>query len=114
MVPEAPVATMPPSVASAPGIDGEEDALGTQRVVELPARDPGLHADVQVLDRQAQDAVHLAHVDADAALKRDTWPSSDVPAPKGTIGAPWRAQTLTMAAASSVRSADDGVGRRDG
>ena len=32
----------------------------------------------------------------------ETWPSSEVPAPNGTIGAPWRAQTPTIAAASSV------------
>ena len=62
--------TIPPSVASAPGIDGEEHALGAQGRVELLARDAGLHGDVEVVDRQAQDRVHLAHVDADSALQR--------------------------------------------
>ena len=70
MVPEAPVETIPPSVASAPGIDREEHALRAQGLVELLARDAGLDGDVEVVDRQAQDRVHLAHVDADPALQR--------------------------------------------
>src|SRR4051812_4202765 len=47
-------------------------------------------------------------------LSAATWPSSEVPAPKGTIGAPCSAQTRTTRAASSTssgkttRSGDDG------
>ena len=52
------------------GVDGEEHALGPQPVVERPARDAGLHGHVHVLHRQAQDAVHLARVDAHAAVER--------------------------------------------
>ena len=31
-----------------------------------------------------------------------TWPSSDVPVPKGTIGTPCAAQSFTISATSSV------------
>jgi hypothetical protein len=54
---------MPPRVASAPGSTGKKTPSGRSAASSL-------HADVEVLDRQAQDAVHLAHVDADAALQR--------------------------------------------
>ena len=41
-----------------------------------------------------------------------TWPSSEVPAPKGTSGAPWRAHTPTMRRGLlGARRVDDRVGR---
>jgi hypothetical protein len=65
-------------------VDGEEDALGAQALVELAAGDAGLHGDVHVLDRQPDDRVELAHVDAhpaaqggDMTFKRGARPEGD-------------------------------------
>ena len=68
-MPDAPVAIMPPIVAFAPGSTGEEHALRPQALVELAAGHAGLDGDVHVVDREAQDRVHAAHVDRHAAAQ---------------------------------------------
>ena len=52
------------------GIDREEEAGVAEMLVELLARDAGLHGDVEILDADAQHLVHLREVDADAAVER--------------------------------------------
>ena len=69
-MPDAPVATMPPIVAFAPGSTEKNTPSGRRRVVELPAGHAGLDGDVHVVDREAQDRVHAAHVDRHAAAQR--------------------------------------------
>ena len=97
------------------GVDREEDALGAQRLVELAARDARFHADVEVVDGQAKDAVHLAHVDADPPVQR-----LDV-ALERAAGAEGDDRRLVTGAHADdrgrllgARREDDGVGRRDG
>ena len=71
VVPEAPVAAMPPSVASAPGSTGKKTPSGRSLASSASRVIAGLHGHVHVLDRQPQHAVHLAQVDRDAALHRE-------------------------------------------
>ena len=70
MVPEARVAAMPPSEASAPGSIGKKRPVIAQGRVELLAGDAGLDHAVQVLGMDGQDPVHAGEVDGDAALQR--------------------------------------------
>jgi hypothetical protein len=55
-------------------VDREEDALVAQAPLELEPGHAGLDVDVHVLDRQAQDLVHLRQIDADAAADRHRLP----------------------------------------
>ena len=60
---------MPPSEASAPGIDREEQPGVAQVFVELLARDARLDRGVEIFGVDPQHAVHLRQIDADAALQ---------------------------------------------
>ena len=97
------------------GIDGEEHALRAQHLVELLAGDAGLDRDVEVVDRQAQDAVHLAHVDADPALQR-----RDVPLERRSRAEGDDRRAMAGADADDrrgllgARRVDDGVGGGEG
>ena len=51
-----------------PGVDREERALAADALLQRRARDAGLHGGVEVLDADAQDRVHQARVERDAAL----------------------------------------------
>ena len=62
---------MPPSVASAPGSIGKKQSRVLQMLVQLLARDAGLHRAVEVLGVDREDVVHAAHVDAHAAVDRE-------------------------------------------
>ena len=53
------------------GVDREERALTADALLERGARDAGLERDVEVLDAHAQDRVHQARVDRNAALDRE-------------------------------------------
>ena len=61
---------MPPSEASAPGIDREEQALIAQVLVELLAGDAGLDDAVEILGVHREHPVHVAEVDRHAAERR--------------------------------------------
>ena len=52
-------------------VDAEERALAADPLLERRAGDAGLDGDVEVLDAHAQDRVHQARVDRDAALDRE-------------------------------------------
>ena len=52
------------------GIDGEHEAGVAQGLGQLQAGDAGFHRGVEILGADAQHAVHLAQVDADAAADR--------------------------------------------
>ena len=66
----ASVDVMPPSEASAPGIDRKEQALVAQLLVQGLARDAGLDHAVEVLRVDRQHPVHVAEIDANAAKGR--------------------------------------------
>ena len=70
MVPEARVAVMPPIVASAPGSIGKHQPGVAQGLRELQAGDARFDGDVEILRADAQDAVHLAQIEADPAAQR--------------------------------------------
>ena len=64
------MAAMPPSVASAPGVDGEHEAGVAQGPRQLEAGDAGFHGRIEIRVADPQHAVHLAEIDADAAAQR--------------------------------------------
>jgi len=68
----------------------------------VPRRHARLHRRVEVRGRTRHDAVHLRQVHRDAAVHRDTCPSTDVPAPKAITGVACATQRETIAATSSV------------
>ena len=102
MVPEAPVETIPPSVASAPGSTGKNTPSGRSAASSCLRVTPAW----TVTSRSSTDRRRMAFISRMSTQTPPcsawTWPSSEVPAPNGTSGAPWRAHTPTMPAASSV------------
>jgi hypothetical protein len=68
------------------GVDEEGEAGVFERLWQLLAGDAGFDGGVHVVDADAEDAVHLAHVEEMPPRRAWTWPSSEVPAPKGTTG----------------------------
>ena len=61
---------MPPSVASAPGSIGKEEAGVVQIVVELLAGDAGLDDAIEVLGVDGENLVHPRAVERHAAVRR--------------------------------------------
>ena len=61
---------MPPSVASAPGSMGNIRPVLRSALRQLQAGDAGFHRRVEIRVADAQHAVHLAQIDADAAAQR--------------------------------------------
>ena len=97
------------------GVDGEEDALGPQLRVELPARHARLDGDVHVLDRQAQDLVRPGVMSMlTPPSSAATWPSrrrAGAERDDRRRGAGMHART-TAAASLRVARVDDEVRRR--
>jgi hypothetical protein len=70
------------------GIHREGEPGVVQRLVQLLPRDAGFDRRVEIVRADAQDLVHVAEIDRDAAADGVHVPSSDVPAPNGTIARP--------------------------
>ena len=114
-MPEAPVAIIPPSVASAPGStekntpSGRSLASSWRRVTPASTCTSRFSSDrfeIRFISRMSTEIPP-----ASAA----TWPSSEVPAPNGTIGSRWAAATRTIAAHSSIeRGQTTASGRASG
>jgi len=102
VVPEAPVAAMPPSVASAPGSTGKNTPSGRSFSSSARRVTPASTVtSMSAIERRKTRAISRMSTDTPPA-SGITWPSSDVPAPNGTIGTPRSWHARTIAAASSV------------
>ena len=70
MVPEAPVAAMPPSVASAPGSTEKKKPVPASAALSRLRVTPAWTRRREVLGADGEHLVHLREVDADAAFDR--------------------------------------------
>ena len=96
------MATIPPIVASAPGSTEKNTPSGRSLASSSRRVTPAC----TVTSMSSTDSRKIAFI-CDMSTETPpsnaaTWPSSDVPAPNGTIGVPWSRQIRTTAAASSV------------
>lgn len=102
VVPEAPVATIPPIVASAPGSTETKTPSGRRRASRARRVAPAC----TTTSRSSSERVPIAFISRMSTVippaRAMTWPSSEVPAPNGTSGNRYSAATATIAAASST------------
>ena len=89
MVPEAPVATIPPIVASAPGSTAKNTPSGRSRSSSARRVTPAC----TVTSRSSSEGRPIAFISRMSTeippASAATWPSSEVPAPNGTSGSRW-------------------------
>ena len=88
---------MPPSDASAPGSIGKNRPVSRKSSFNCLRVTPASTVDVQILGADPQDPVHLRQIDEMPPLTAATWPSSEVPAPKGMTGVLCSAHKPTIA-----------------
>ena len=101
-MPDAPVAAIPPIVASAPGSTEKKTPSGRSFASSWRRVTPAWTV-TSMSSTESRRIAFIRVMSTDTPpLSAATWPSSEVPAPNGTIGAPWSRQTRTTAAASSV------------
>ena len=102
VVPDAPVAAIPPSVASAPGSTGKKRPVPFSSLSSCNRVTPASTVASRSSGRTA--STRFMPLMSTEIPPRTAWtcPSIEVPAPKGITGTPWRAQARTTTATSSV------------
>ncbi len=105
VVPDAPVAAIPPSVASAPGSTGKKSPVPRSSRSSCCRVTPASTVASRSSARTASTRFMAPRSIEIPPRTACTCPSIEVPAPKGITGVPWRAQARTAKATSSVDSA---------
>jgi hypothetical protein len=101
LVPDAPVATMPPTVASAPGSTEKKKPVPASAALSWPRVTPACTV-VRSPGRMASTAFICEKSTQTPPSTANRWPSIDEPTPNGMIGTRSWAQARTTKAASSV------------
>ena len=108
------MATIPPSVASAPGSTGKKTPSGRSASSSCLRVTPACTLTSRSSTDRRRIAVHLAHVDADAALqRRDVALERGAGAEGDERRAVARADADDRGGLLGARRVDDGVGRRE-
>src|SRR3984957_14339998 len=97
---------MPPSEASAPGSIGKNKPLSRRCSLSCLRVTPGSTTQSRSSALTARTLFMRERSSETPPCGALTWPSSDEPIPKGTIGASWRAQSLVRSITSSLVSAN--------
>ncbi len=104
MVPEARVEVMPPIEASAPGSIGKNKPVPRSSALSCLRVMPGCTTTFMSLSCTVSTLFMRAKSMQTPPATEDALPSSEVPAPNGTIGTPAPAQSLTISTTSCVVS----------